>query len=237
MNYGKIDNFFEINMIKDYNSKNFKKITENEVNFLTSNISRNSSILEIMCGYGRLANKLSKLGYKNLDGVDIGSFDFILEPKEFNFYQNNYYEWVTDKKYDYCYSIYNSYVNYNEFLSVIEKAKKLLNKNGVLIIDIFNNEWRNRQSKKYYKLVNEDENIKVELFRDYNGINEISKYKVLNKKNNVEKTYKFSQYFASKKQLLELDSDIWEVIYIDSKTAKTRDDDQKHILIMRKKGD
>ena len=123
-------NFFEVNMIKDFDSKKMMVITNNEINFLQRTIlNHNADILDVMCGYGRLGNRLSDLGYQKISGVDMGTFDFISEKKRFNFYNTNFYNWIPDYFYDYCYSLYNSYDSYESFLKTINRCKMMLKRN------------------------------------------------------------------------------------------------------------
>ena len=86
-NYFDAKNFFEVNMIKDFNSEKFKEITSAEIKMLQKCISEpDAYILDVMCGYGRLGNELYKLGYKNLFGVDIDITSLIPEKRLFKFY-------------------------------------------------------------------------------------------------------------------------------------------------------
>ena len=113
--YSDAKNFFEINMIKDFNSKKMLNITEREIKFLQKHISdHNANILDVMCGYGRLGNRLYDFGYKKISGVDMGTFDFISEQKKFklndrevlNFRDGDKVyssEWFEDEEPDYNY--------------------------------------------------------------------------------------------------------------------------------------
>ncbi len=233
--YSSAKSFFEVNMIKDYNSKKFQKITENERNFLQrSFLNTDANILDIMCGYGRLGNELYKLGYKNISGVDMGNFEFIPEKKLFNFYNADFYSWKPMILYDCCYSLYNSYSNYKAFIDTINRCNLILKENGVLIIDIFNKEWRDRIPDSSYRVVKEDDNEKVELFRYYDGKYERSIYRVSTA--DVTKEFSYLQCVITKEKLLDIIPNGWNVTITDSSVENTRDDNQKHILILRKKG-
>ena len=221
-------------MIKDYHSKKMMAITEKEIQFLKQYIAtKGTVILDVMCGYGRLANGLFDLGYQNIDGVDLSNFEFINEKKKFKFYNCNFYKWNSDYLYDFAYSLYNSYPDYNSFLSVINKCYYLLKENGILIIDIFNKEWRDSISKDSYRIIDENEKEKIELFRYYDGTNEKSIYIVTNENGVNEFTY--SQCVISKDKIKEIIPDCWNLEIMDSSVTKTRDDNQKNILILRKK--
>lgn len=232
--YSEAKSFFEINMIKDFNSKKMETITDNEIDFLKRNITNlDAYILDVMCGYGRLGNRLHDSGYKNIFGVDMGTFDFIPEQKKFNFDNADFYNWIPPILYDYCYSLYNSYDSYETFLKTIDRCKLFLKENGILIIDIFNKVWRDRLPNTSYRIVSDNKNEKIELFRNYDGLYEKSIYKISNE--NGVKEYLYSQCVISKDKLLEIVSNDWDITITDSNIENTRDDDQKNILILRKK--
>ena len=232
--YSDARNFFEVNMAKDYASKKMQVITDKEVEFLKRCIPYyDSSILDVMCGYGRIGNRLFELGYHNLEGVDLGNFTFINEKKNFKFYNDDFYKWIPSKVYDYCYSLYNSYENLEVFLKTIDRCKLMLNENGILIIDIFNKEWRDSLPNTSYRVVYNDENEKVELFRYYDGLKEKSIYRIIGK--DGIKEFSFSQCVVSKEMLYDIIPNCWDKIITDSSVENTRDDNQKNILILRKK--
>lgn len=227
-------NFFEINMIKDFDSKKMMKITDDEVKFLQRYILNfNADILDVMCGYGRIANRLYELGYQKISGVDMGNFDFIPEQKKFNFYNADFYNWIPVTFYDCCYSLYNSYDSYESFLKTIDRCKSMLRENGILIIDIFNKDWRDRLPDTSYRIVSEEQNVKVELFRYYDGLYEQSVYRISNSMGVQE--FSYLQCVITKEKLLEIIPDDWDVTITDSSVENTRNDDQKNILILRKK--
>lgn len=164
-------NFFEFNMVKDYNSKKMKQITDKEVSFLKKYIDdKNSNILDIMCGYGRLANEMYDFGYKKINGIDLHNFEFIGEIKKFKFFNENFFNWSSNEKYKYCYSLYNSYGNLEDFLKVINRSSSIVENGGLLIIDIFNKKWRDSLSRCTYRIIYENAIEKVELFRFYDGV-------------------------------------------------------------------
>lgn len=232
--YSEAENFFEANMIKDYNSKKFRKITSNEIKLLQKYILEpDAHILDIMCGYGRLGNELYKLGYKNLSGIDIGNSNLIPEQRLFNFYNADFYNWESTILYDYCYSLYNSYDSYKSFLDTIDRCNLILRKNGILIIDIFNKEWRDRLPSTTYRIISNEENEKVELFRYYDGEYEKSIYKISS--NSGIKEFSYSQCVITKDKLFKLIPNDWNITITDSSIENTRDDDQKNILVLRKK--
>ena len=232
--YSNAKNFFETSMIKDFDSKKMMKITDNEILFLQRTIlNHDAEILDVMCGYGRLGNRLYDLGYKKISGVDMGTFDFIPEKKKFNFYNSDFYNWTPLCFYDYCYSLYNSYDSYESFLKTVDKCNLILKENGILIIDIFNKDWRDRLPDNSYRIVSNAQNEKIELFRYYDGLYEKSIYKVSD--NNGIREFSYSQCVITKEKLLEIIPSNWDITITDSSIENTRDDDQKNILILRKK--
>lgn len=232
--YFDAENFFEANMIKDFNSEKFKKITLNEIALLQKFIQKKDTyILDVMCGYGRLGNELYKLGYKNLFGIDIDMTNLIPEKRVFEFYNEDFYNWDSTFLYDFCYSLYNSYSNCEVFIDTINKCGLLLKRNGILIIDIFNKAWRDRLPNITHRVIKDNEVEKVELFRYYDGEYEKSVYKITS--DCQTKEFCYSQCVMSKEKLLNLIPDYWDVTITDSKIENTREDDQKNILILRKK--
>lgn len=237
MNYNETNNFFEINMIKDFNSKKMKSITKQEAIFIDRVIHSQTAFgLDVMCGYGRIANELFELGYTNIEGVDIGNFDFINEKKTFHFHNQDVYLWSPDKKYDFCYSLYNSYTSQKQFKNTIDKCCSLVNEKGVVIIDVFNKEWRDSINADSYRMIHNDNLITVELTRHYDGNVETSIYKVFDKINGKIKEFSLSQCFLSCRELSCMIPEGFSYYVTDSSIEKTRDDNQKNILILKKGG-
>jgi len=235
MNYSEANNFFEVNMIKDFNSEKMKWITEKEAKFIDRIIQSRSSLgLDVMCGYGRIANKLHELGYTNLEGVDIGNFDFISEKKKIPFYNQDVYSWVPDKKYDFCYSLYNSYINLEQVKTTINKCCSFIKNDGIAIIDVFNKEWRDSIDVDSHRIVHEDDLISVELDRHYDGLCETSVYSILDKNNLTTKEFSFSQCFLTRDELISLIPEGCYYDITDSATEQTRENNQKNILILKK---
>jgi len=230
------NNFFEINMIKDYNSNKMKHITENEVMFLKRYIpNKNSKVLDIMCGYGRLANSLYNEGYLNITGVDVDDYLFIPEKKLFKFIKTDYFNNNLKDIYDFCYSIYNSYPNINSFLEVIDRCENNIEKNGILIIDIFSKEWRDRLEKYSKRTLIDNKDFLVELEREYDEEYETSRYCIFNRNTDEKKEYQYKQCVISRDKLLECIPSNWDATILNSKEEKTRDDDQKHILVLKRR--
>ena len=237
MNYRSANNFFEVNMIKDYNSEKMKQITQKEVEFLSRIIHDKKTLcLDVMCGYGRIANGLYDNGYLNVEGIDIGNFGIISEKKQFKFYNHDLYAWNSERKYEFCYSLYNSYPNYTNFIDTLNKCYEILTANGKMVIDIFSKEWRDTIPIENNRIVYEDEKTLVKLNRIYDGINEKSTYVVFDKITNTEKRFSFSQCTITKEKLAEIIPNTWEYYITDSQIEETRTDNQKNILILRKKG-
>ena len=232
--YFDAENFFEANMIKDFNSEKFKKITLAEIKMLQKYIPKSDAyILDVMCGYGRLGNELYSLGHKNLSGIDIDTTSLIPEKRLFKFYNADFYNWESPLLYEHCYSLYNSYTNFESFIDTINKCCLVLQKDGILIIDVFNKAWRDRLPNITHRVIKDNIEEKVELFRYYDGEYEKSIYKITS--NNQTKEFSYSQCVLSKEKLLNLIPNCWDITITDSSVENTRDDDQKNILILRKK--
>lgn len=231
----KAKSFFEANMIKDYLSEKMSKITQKEKKFLMSRIKeKNTEILEIMCGYGRLCSVLNDEGF-NVKGTDISHFDFIPHTKNFNFIREDFFEFSESTKYKYIYSLYNSYESLDFFLKVVNKAEKIIEKNGIFIIDVFNFNWRTKFEKNSSKTLYDENNFKVIIKRtfDKNKKIETTKYNIEN--HPLKKQYKLSQYFFSEDELIESLNEKWIVNISNSLVEGTREDDQKIILELRKR--
>lgn len=232
--YFDAENFFEANMIKDFNSKKFKKITSNEIKMLQKYIPKTDAyILDVMCGYGRIGNKLYGLGYKNLSGIDIDITSLIPEKRLFKFYNADFYNWKSKFLYDYCYSLYNSYDNCKLFIDTISKCNSILKRDGILIIDIFNKEWMDKHPSITHRVIKDNTEEKIELFRFYDGEYEKSIYKITS--NSQTKEFFYSQCVMSKEEILNLIPNCWDVTITDSSVENTRDDNQRNILILRKR--
>ena len=81
----------------------------------------------------------------------------------------------------------------------------------------------------------DNEEVLVELFRKYDGEYETTEYKIYLKKSGQTLKHKYSQCVVSKEKLLLSISNHWDVEIMNSQEVGTREDNQKHILVLRRK--
>jgi 2-polyprenyl-3-methyl-5-hydroxy-6-metoxy-1,4-benzoquinol methylase len=99
--------------------------------------SFNSSIIDIGCGYGRLAVKMAQSGFKNMEGID----PFLQNDIEYTLHNNQHLTirktdlYTLEKQYDVImlHHVLEHLPNQHE---VFEKLKTLMHKNSVLIVNI-----------------------------------------------------------------------------------------------------
>lgn len=105
-----------------------------------------------------------------------------------------------------------------------------------MIVDIFSKEWRDTLPGSQHRIVYSSNMVEVELFRRYDDGLETSIYQVYNKCTNEIYKYQFTQCMIDKDRLLKIIPEGWNFTLTTSKDEKTREDNQKHILILRKEG-
>lgn len=234
----KLDSFNEIGTYHNYTSKVMPKYTVNEARFIESIFNdRNAKVLDIMCGYGRLANQLVNDGFNNVTGIDSEKYSFLGIPKDFIFINDDYLYYNFKGNYDYAYSLYNCYSNMEELLKNISKAHSILNDNGIFIIDIFNKEWRDSIAPDFYKELYNDDNYKLVIKRTYDTTNgdEVTLYE-LSYKGIIIKNWTFTQRFFNLNDVTNIISQTdWNCSLNNSNNLETRKNEQKNIMILRKK--
>lgn len=232
-----LNSFDDIGTYHNYTSKVMPKYTEKEVKFLSNEFpDKNAKVLDIMCGYGRVANQLKKIGYNNITGIDISDYNFLGVPKDFIFIKDNFLNYQFNGNYDYAYSLYNCYKDKEELSKVLEKSYLLLNKNGKLIIDCFNKTWRDSIDKSFYKELYQDENSKliVKRYYDFKAGNELTVYELYYENEKI-KYFTFTQKFFEIEDILDILNNKWSYSLENSNDSQTRNNSQKHIMILRKK--
>lgn len=233
----RLNSFNDIGTYHNYTSKVMPNYTEKEAEFLENEFSnKNAKILDIMCGYGRLANQLKKIGYNYITGIDIGDYNFLGVPKDFIFIKDNFLNYPFSDNYDYAYSLYNCYKDNDELYQILNKSHSLLNENGKLVIDCFNKTWRDSIDKDFYKELYIDENYKLIIKRDYdfNTGNELTIYELYYGNKKI-KDFTFVQRFFRIEDILEIIDNKWSYNLENSNDSQTRNNSQKHIMILRKK--
>lgn len=232
-----LNSFNDIGTYHNYTSKVMPKYTEMEVNLLSNEFSnKNAKLLDIMCGYGRIANRLKKIGYSDITGIDIGDYNFLGVPKDFIFIKDNFLDYKFSDNYDYAYSLYNCYKDNEELYQILKKTYSLLKETGKLVIDCFNKSWRDSIDKDFYKELYIDENYKLIIKRDYDFKtgNELTVYE-LYRENIKIKDFTFVQKFFEIDDILDILDNKWSYNLANSNDSQTRNNSQKHIMILRKK--
>jgi len=124
---------------KFYINKNYKQ----EVDFITSFIKdKKCKILDAGCGTGNHAKILYDLGY-NVFGFDKSQnmVDIANSKISGNFFQADLLKVNLKEKYDMIisfFAVFNHLKNYREFKKALTNLKKLLKKDGVIVIDLHN---------------------------------------------------------------------------------------------------
>lgn len=118
--------------------------TDNELIYMKAILEEAKvvSILDLFCGIGRHANRLSEEGYK-VTGVDINPETIEIAKSEktnVNYIVQDVRHFEPVEKYDACLLMQTSfgYFSDSENKEIIGKIYNLLNQNGILIIDIPN---------------------------------------------------------------------------------------------------
>ena len=133
-------------------------------------------------------------------------------------------------------SLYNCYKDNEELYKTLKKTYSLLKENGKLVIDCFNKSWRDSIDKDFYKELYIDENYKLIIRRDYDFKtgNELTVYE-LYRENIKIKDFTFVQKFFEIDDILDILDNKWSYNLANSNDSQTRNNSQKHIMILRKK--
>lgn len=233
-----LNNFNEIGTYHNYISKVMPEYTKKESDFLESIFTdKNKKILDVMCGYGRIANVLKSKNYNNIDGIDEEDYNYLHIPKDFHFIKADFLKYHFTNKYDYLYCLYNCYSSNKHLKETLTKLEKITNKNATLVFDVFNRTWRESIDKDFFKILYEDDLYKIVIVRDYNkslGI-ETTKYIIYSQGETI-KEFVFSQKFFYNNELeIIVDKNAWDIILSNSLKVQSRNNEQKHILILRRK--
>ena len=234
-----LDSFNEVGTYHNFTSKVMPKYTSNEIKFLDEKFrgKKDKKILDIMCGYGRIANELKRLGYKKITGIDGEKYEFLNISKDFIYIKDDYLKHNFDQLFDFAYSLYNCYDS-NEYLEqIVNKTHSVLNEGGLFILDCFNKNWRDEINPKFEKVLYSDDNYTLVIKRDYNknNGNEITWYELYYKSNKI-KEYEYVQKFFSLNDIFEIiNSSKWDNQLLDSLQLNSRTNSQKHVMVLRKK--
>lgn len=134
----------------DYYHKLYKNRDENEANSFIDNLiyklelNLNSEILDLGCGKGRHAFKMSS-HFKSATGIDLSENSIKIANKlkksNLNFQTGDMRTFNLKKKFDYIFNLFTSFgyfENFEENSLVLDNCNKHLNTNGLLFIDYLN---------------------------------------------------------------------------------------------------
>lgn len=234
-----LDSFNEVGTYHNFTSKVMSKYTSNEIRFLDEKLhgEKDKEILDIMCGYGRIANELKKFGYKKITGIDSEKYEFLNIPKDFIYIKDDYLKHNFDQLFDFVYSLYNCYYS-NEYLDkIVNKTHSVLNEGGLFILDCFNKNWRDEINPKFEKVLYNDDDYTLIIKRNYNknSGNEKTWYELYYKSSKI-KEYEYVQKFFSLGDVFEIiNSSKWDSQLLDSLQLNSRTNSQKHVMVLRKK--
>lgn len=234
-----IDSFNELGTYHNFTSKVMPIYTDTECKFLNDRFygNKDKKILDIMCGYGRIANRLKQLGYKNIYGIDSENYEFLHVPKDFTFINDDYLQHEFNNHFDFVYSLYNCFDSIDYMGKIFDKTYSILTDGGVFIADCFNKQWRDNVAPDFEKVLYKDDNYTLIIKRDYDSktANEITWYELYYKTQKI-KEYEYVQKFFSCNEILEvIDSSKWNVNISDSLQLQSRTNAQKHVMVLGKK--
>ncbi len=231
-----LDSFEDIGMYHNYTSSVMPIYSKTECDFLEGLFSEKSAfVLDVMCGYGRIANELANRNYLNLYGVDLENYDFLKVDKDFRFIQSDIFKFNPNILFDYLYSFYNCYSSKEDLKRLLDKLRSISSNEAIIALDIFNKEWRDSIEEKFYKLLFDEKDKKLEIFREYDsksGI-ETTKY-VKSNFNGLKDIYEFSQKFFTKEEIIDLTTGFRDYDIVSSFDVNSRKNNQKHILVLKR---
>ena len=136
MEYGKMAKYYDL----FYKDKDYNK----EINFITDLINDRKTILDVGCGTGIHMHLLESIGYE-VDGIDLSKDMLEIADSRVNgkVYQSNLLYYKINKKYDVIismFAVFNHLNSYEELEKGIINGYNHLKDNGILIIDLHNEE-------------------------------------------------------------------------------------------------
>ena len=218
----------DVAMAHNYFSFVFQKnYTIHELELIESLIpSRDSRVLDIMCGYGRMANALTNMGYKNIVATDRNKYDYV--DYNFEFVQDDVLRADLGEN-DLIYSLYNCYDSVEFLNNLVSKIKSSLTPNGKYLIDVFNAEWRASIDKKTQYVVYWDNRYLLDMVRvyDVDTAMETTTYTLYDGKKKLY-TYSYTHRFFTLDEIKPIFSD---ANILTSDMTKTRNNNQKFVII------
>ena len=232
----KCKNFNDLATYHNYISKVMREYTDMECSFFESIFDNHSrKILDVMCGYGRIANKLKEKNYNYITGIDNKDYSFLSVSKDFIFLKEDFFTYQFNEKFDYILCMYNSFNSLEQLDSVLKKIDLLLSDDGVAIFDVFNKNWRKSIDLDSSMMLYEDSKYKLIINRHYDNVKDIEETNyILYKNEKIMKKYNFKQVFFDKKQVENLIKSHWDYEIITSQN-NSRNNNQKYIIKIRRK--
>ncbi|MFJ7661642.1 class I SAM-dependent methyltransferase [Lysinibacillus sp. NPDC097162] len=220
------------------------EITENELSFIKSILeeSNASTVLDLFCGIGRHANRLSEEGYivTGLD-IDPNSIKIAESSSEshVDYIVSDARDFTTNNKYDCCLLMQTSFGYFSDLENqkLITKIYSLLNENGILIIDIPNrdNMLKNFRYRDWVTI--EDTTYVISHQFDYINSRRNTSMKVIDKQGQREQTHSIRMYSISEMiAILENSNFVVQKLFGDFTLSNVRfNNDYKRLQLVAQK--
>ncbi len=120
---------------------------------------------------------------------------------------------------------------------VITEITELSADNALVILDVFNKEWRDKIDSEFYKLLFDSSSVKLEISRHYDGATGVETTKYLKTmSDNEQEEYSFSQKFFTQTEIEEsIDCKKWDIDFLTSDVVGSRNNNQKRILVLKRR--
>ena len=208
----KDNNWFKTWFNSDYYHTLYRNRSQKEANLFIENLisnlelDKNKKILDLGCGKGRHAYKMSKY-FKHVDGLDL-SKQSIEKAKEFskhnlNFHIGDMRNFNLPNKYSYIFNLFTSFgyfENINQNIDVLKCCFSHLEKNGFLLIDYLNSEIiRNQIIKEEIKKI---DGIIFKINKSIENNFIVKKITIFDQE--IEQSYSEKVQLFEKKQFIEM---------------------------------
>ena len=232
----RINDFESIGIYHNYTSRVMFGYTEKELAYLERLFpDKKGRVLDIMCGYGRIANGLRKKGYLNILGIDSNDYEFLHIDKDFTFVKGDFYQFQTQLPFQYLYSLYNCYANTEQLEEMFRQMLRLSSEDAVAVVDIFNKTWRDTVPSEFHKNLYDSSEARLDIERSYDSSSGIEKTNYIKEtKKDAPKQFEFSQHFFDEEQIAEIINKSGWQGQIDNSDGNSRRNAQKHLLVLRR---
>lgn len=226
--------FNEVAMLHNSLSKVMPVYTKEEGSFLEQIFSnKNAEIIDVMCGIGRIANELKSRGFNNVFGIDMYDYSSLNNKRDFIFIKKDFYQFTPKESFQYAVCLYNCFSSINEIDELLKRLFSITASDCVVVIDFFNSRWRESTDSIYLHTVFDDNNVKVNIIREYIKPIETTKYQIFFN-NELIHEVDFSQRFFSSEELECVIEKNWYYEKYTSKDLHLRGNSQKLIYVLRK---